>query len=192
MDLQSIAPRVRRGARVLGWAIVALCAGLRPVAAVDNMGVGPLVVRNQFPVALGYLTYAPDTPATLPEGTWQARYQFETTNSFVNTQSPRANNGPQITGADVAAGLTLANFPASGYGLYVDAETRRHQLRVDYALFDSLELGLELAWLTLGGGILDSRIEGVERQFGGLALVANLSQRQVDCWHEVPDAGLPV
>ena len=170
MELQSIAPATRRYAIGLAGAIIALCLGVRPAFAVDNTGLGPLAVRNQFPVALGFLTYEPDAPGLLPTGTLQVRYQFELTNSFINTQSPRANNGPAITGTEVAAGLTLAQFPAVGYGLYVDGETQRHKLRLDYGLADSLELGLELAWLTLGGGALDSRIEAVEKLFGGLNL----------------------
>lgn len=161
------------------WAILALCAGLCAALAVltvpggaaraqDNMGLGPLSIRNQFPVTLGFLTYTPDAPATLPDATVQVRYQFALTNSFINTQSPRAESSTTITRTEVERGLTTADFPATGYGLYIDVETQRHLLRLDYGLSDSLEVGLELAWVTLDGGFLDSRIEGVERFFGGL------------------------
>lgn len=168
MDLQSFAPGMRRYAVGLAAAVLALCAPLSSAWAVDNVGLGPLTIRNQFPITLGFLTYEPDAPGLLPAGTLQVRYQFELTNSFVNTQSPRANNGPVITRTQVDAGLTLADFPATGYGVYLDVETQRHQLRVDYALADSLELGVQMAWLTMGGGFLDSRIEAVEKLFGGL------------------------
>jgi hypothetical protein len=148
--------------------LAAVCLAAAPVRAVDNTGLGPLSVRNQFPVALAFLSYTPENPRPLPAGAVQFRYQFTLTNSFVNTQSPASLNTPQITAADVAAGLTAANFPATGYGVYLDAETQRHLLRLQYGLSDSLELGLELAWVRFGGGFLDSRIQGVEGFFGGL------------------------
>jgi hypothetical protein len=139
-----------------------------PARAQNNLGLGPLSVRNQFPVRHAFLDYTPEAPATLPEGAWQLRYQFTLSNSFINTQSPLAGNAPAITGAEVEAGLTEANFPASGYGLYIDAETHRHRLRLGYGLGEALEVGLELGWISFGGGFLDSRITTVERAFGGL------------------------
>ncbi|HKI98313.1 MAG TPA: DUF3187 family protein [bacterium] len=171
MDLQSFAPGMRRCANGLGWAILALCALgalAAPVRAQNNFGLGPLSIRNQFPVTLAYLTYTPEAPATLPSGTVQLRYQFELTNTFINTQSPRANNPPVIDSSVVSGGLTPANFPATGYGAYIDVEARRHVLRLDYGLSDSLQAGLELAWVSFGGGFLDTKIQSVERFFGGL------------------------
>jgi Protein of unknown function (DUF3187) len=180
MDLQGVVPARGRCASGLGWAILALlCLALTPLSAraADNFGLGPLSVRNQFPITLRFLDYTPDAPGTLPSGTVQLRYQYELTNTFINTQSPLANNGAVIDTPAVLAGLTAANFPPSGYGLYIDVESRRQLVRLDYGLFDSLEVGLELAWLSFGGGRLDSRIEGVERFFGGLNPDRNYSPR---------------
>jgi len=139
-----------------------------PAWAVDNFGLGPLSIRNQFPVTLSFLTYTPDAPLTLPPDAFRFRYQYALTNTFINTQSPLARNPPVIDAGVARGGLTAQNFPPQGYGLYLDMESARHLFRLAYGLTDSLELELELAWVGLGGGFMDSNIEGVERFFGGL------------------------
>lgn len=138
--------------------------------AAENGGLGPLSIRNQFPVTLGFLTYTPETVLTLPLDTFQFRYQFSVTNSFINTQSPRKTTGPFIdsTAVSRSGGLVASDFAAAGYGVYLDVEAKRHHFRFNYAFTESLEIGLELAWISLGGGSLDSRIVSVEEFFGGL------------------------
>lgn len=138
--------------------------------AAENGGLGPLSIRNQFPVTLGFLTYTPETVLTLPIDTFQFRYQFSVTNSFINTQSPRNAAGPFIDKSTVSrsGGLVASDFATTGYGVYLDVEARRHQFRFNYAFTESLEAGLELSWIGLGGGTLDSRIVSVEEFFGGL------------------------
>lgn len=130
--------------------------------AADNSGLGPFSVRNQFPLSLPYLSFLPESPGTLAAGGVRAAYQYAIANTFINTQSPERNNTQVIDEATVAGGLTAANFPAQGYGAYLDVETVRHQLLLRYGLWDSVELGLDLAWVTFGGGGLDSMIESVE------------------------------
>ena len=173
-------PVFRRCRLMARRAIFALWAGIvLPVLvagggflarAAENGGLGPLSIRNQFPVTLGFLTYTPEQVLTLPLETFQFRYQYSVTNSFINTQSPRNTSGPFIDSAAVSrsGGLVASDFAATGYGVYLDVEARRHQFRFNYALTESLELGLELSWIGLGGGSLDSRIVSVEDFFGGL------------------------
>jgi hypothetical protein len=172
MDLQRIRAGGRRGFAFLRGAILACLtwtvASVVPLRAADNGGLGPLTLRNQFPPALAHLSFTPEAPLTLRDGTFKLTYQYERSNTFINTQSARAKDGPVITETEVARGLTLADFRFSGYALYLDLESVRHVVRMAYGLGDSLELGLELAWLGYGGGFLDSNIEGVERFFGGL------------------------
>ncbi|MEE8436439.1 MAG: DUF3187 family protein [bacterium] len=138
--------------------------------AAENGGLGPLSIRNQFPVTLGFLTYTPEQVLTLPLDTFQLRYQYSVTNSFINTQSPRNTSGPFIDGTAVSrsGGLVASDFAATGYGVYLDMEVKRHHFRFNYAFTESLEFGLELGWIALGGGSLDSRIESVEEFFGGI------------------------
>ncbi|MBI4081395.1 MAG: DUF3187 family protein [Candidatus Lambdaproteobacteria bacterium] len=161
-----------------GWsAAFALAAALfaAPAGAVDNGGLGPLPIRNQFPPGLPYLSYQPEPTPTLADGGFRMLYQYAIANTFVNTQSPDKSppacppdSRPNctITGTEVGQGLTAANFPATGYGAYLDMEVERHQLSFRYGLFSALELGLDLAWLNFGGGRMDGSIEDVEKRFG--------------------------
>lgn len=139
-----------------------------PASAMNNGGLGPLTIRDQFPITLPFLVYTPVAPLTLPDGVFRFSYQMALTNTFINTQSPLASSSPTITSVEVAAGLTAANFPATGYGLYVDVEAMRHVMRFDYGWSPDVELGLELALVSYGGGFLDSKIETVESLVGGL------------------------
>ncbi len=174
---------------VLGGLLLALGVAERPALAVNNTGIGPLSIRNQFPITLRFLDYTPEPPATLRDGIVELRYQFELTNTFINAQSPLANSSTVITRTQVAAGLTPANFPATGYGVYVDAETRRQVLRLNYGLSNSFEAGLEMAWVTYGGGFLDSRIEGVEHMAGGFNKDRQFSDRNRFDFYVTKDAG---
>jgi hypothetical protein len=172
MLVQRYAPVTGRHLGLVPRAILALsllgALQATPARAVDNFGLGPLSIRNQFPVTLSFLTYTPDTAMTLPSDGFRFRYQYALTNTFINTQSPLARNPPVIDAEVVRGGLTGQNFPPSGYGLYLDTEGTRHLFRLAYGLADSLEVELELAWVGFGGGFMDSNIEGVERLFGGL------------------------
>lgn len=138
--------------------------------AQDNGGLGPLSIRNQFPVKLPYLAFTPTAPLTLREGEFQARYQFAFTNAFINTQSPETDavEPEVITAPDVDAGLDHTHFPDQGYGVYIDLEFTRHLFRFDYGLTPSLEVGLELAWITVDSGFFDPNINSVERVFAGV------------------------
>lgn len=180
MHMRRISPVYCRCRLIVGRAIFALWAGIAlsyfaagagfSARAAENGGLGPLSIRNQFPVTLGFLTYTPETALTLPLDTFQFRYQYSVTNSFINTQSPRNSTGPYIdsTAVSRSGGLVASDFASTGYGVYLDMEATRHNFRFNYALTESMEIGLELGWISLGGGSLDSRIESVEDFFGGL------------------------
>ena len=138
----------------------------------ENSGLGPLTISNQFPPALPYLGFAPERTDTLAAGVFELRYQFNRTNTFLNSQSPRLDRnkttGLIIDATTVAAGLTAANFPATGYGMYLDMEVDKHLLRFAYGFSDSVELGADVSWLNFSGGWMDTKITIVERLFGGL------------------------
>ena len=137
----------------------------------ENGGLGPLEVRGIFPPTLPYLDFSPEQALTLPDGSFQFTYQYLVSNTFINTEDPgRVDPDNPITPAVVDAGLTPANFSSPGYGLYLDAELEKHQIRFDYGLTDSLEFGLDLAWISLGGGNLDQIILDVENVFNALNL----------------------
>ncbi|MDH5753208.1 MAG: hypothetical protein OEZ59_12430, partial [Deltaproteobacteria bacterium] len=108
------------------------------VLAYDNYGLGPLTIRNQFPPSLKYLSYHPETTQTIGEGLFQFSYQFNRTNTFINSQSPRLKRNKQsgiIIDQDVVeAGLDASNFPANGYGMYLDMEADLNMFRFTYGL----------------------------------------------------------
>ncbi|MDH4248571.1 MAG: DUF3187 family protein, partial [Deltaproteobacteria bacterium] len=151
-----------------------LLAVVCPLAAPakENTGLGPLTISNQFPPTLPYLGFSPESTETLSSGRYELRYQYSRTNTFINSQSPRLKRNQQtgltIDAADVAIGLTAANFPPSGYGMYLDMEADRHRFRFLYGFSDRVELGLDLSWLSFSGGFMDDKITLVERLFGGL------------------------
>ena len=54
-------------------------------ALTRNAGLGPLEVRNHYPVTHAYLWMYPESTATLPDGA-SPSYSFSMANTFVNTQ----------------------------------------------------------------------------------------------------------
>jgi hypothetical protein len=143
------------------------CVWAIPARAVsDNGGLGLLPIGDQFPPALKFLTFAPEPVFSLSAGTFQFDYQYAVANSMVNTQY-HPSNPPKITQAQVDQGLTAANFPATGFGAYIDMETDRQLLRFRLGVGGGVELGLDQAWVSFGGGGLDSFVEEAEGAFHG-------------------------
>ncbi|HEX7926976.1 MAG TPA: hypothetical protein VF678_05240, partial [bacterium] len=136
--------------------------------ALDNGGLGPFAVRNQFPVALPYLNFTPEPVLPIGESAFQMTYQYSVANTFINTQYKGNHANPVIGQTQVDAGLTAANFPTTGYGAYIDLESNTHTLRFRYGATASLDLGLDLSWVTFGAGSLDNSIDGVETAFNGV------------------------
>jgi hypothetical protein len=149
-------------ALVLGvlWAVPAR-------AASDNGGLGLLPIGDQFPPKLKFLTFTPEPVLSLSAGTFQFDYQFAVANTIVNTQYDPHNGTPKITQTQVTQGLTAANFPAIGFGAYLDMETERQLLRFRLGVGGGVELGLDQGWVSFGGGGLDSSIDSVEGGFNG-------------------------
>ncbi len=150
------------------WLALALWAGPAAWGAPDNGGLGPLSVRNQFPASLPFLNYTPETPNTLKSGDERLSYQVAVANTFTNTQAAAKNSSPLIDKATVLGGLSAADFPSTGYGAYIDMETTRQQVSWRYGLLDYLEFGVDLAWISFGGGGLDAGIESFESSIGAL------------------------
>lgn len=118
-------------------------------AATDNGGLGLLPIGDQFPPKLQFLIFAPEPVLALPAGTLSVTYQFSDANTALNTQQ---NASPRITQSQVNAGLTTANFPATGYGAFMQIETQRQLLTFRYGLGAGWELGLDQAWISFGAG----------------------------------------
>lgn len=132
----------------------------------ENGGLGPFPVRGMFPLGLPYLDFTPGQPATLQESLTRFSYQYALTNTFINTENsarykPALGEDP-IVANDVATGLTSSDFPSTGYGAYLDVEAERHQFSLHHGWLESVEVGVEMAWISFGGRNLDSFIDDVE------------------------------
>lgn len=160
-------------ALLTGWLFSAVIL-LSPTLAhgADNAGLGPLSIRNQFQPNFIFLHYTPESPKVIAPGKSLFRYQVARTNTFINTQSPSRPStwagGLDITQTDVDAGVPLGKFDPDGYGMYVDVESERHLFRLNMGISESLEWGLELAFLSYSSGFMDNRIDVVERFTGGI------------------------
>jgi hypothetical protein len=163
-------PSGRIARMIAGLALAALCllGGMTVWAAPENGGQGLLPIGDQFPTKLLFLTFTPEPVLALPAAKLDVSYQFSVANTIVNTQAAPLNGSPKITQAQVDAGLTGANFPATGFGIFMDMETSRHLLRVRYGLGAGVEVGLEQGWVSFGGGGLDASISQVEGAFHGM------------------------
>jgi hypothetical protein len=103
------------------------------------VGLGPLLLRAQSPLAILRLTPTPDTPVTLRAGQWQVGLLTSWNNYF-----------------DVD--------PKGQY--IIDAETLRFTGQIAYGLTSRLELGGSLPVSYRGGGILDRFVGDFEGLLG--------------------------
>ncbi|MBF0277610.1 MAG: hypothetical protein HQM13_07465 [SAR324 cluster bacterium] len=127
-------------------------------AETENSGLGPLEVRDQFPVALPFLSMSPENTSTIGDNIFFFSYQMAVANTFLNS----AGRNKQITKDQVKRGLVEADFfsnrtgkPIPGYHTYIDVESYRHLFRMKYGLFDSMEFGFEFSYISFVGGSLD-------------------------------------
>ncbi|MBF0287325.1 MAG: DUF3187 family protein [SAR324 cluster bacterium] len=138
-------------------------------AAEENSGLGPLEIRDQFPVTLPYLSMSPENTSTIEDNVFFFSYQLAVANTFLNS----AGRNKQITKDEISRGLVEADFfssktgkPVPGYHTYIDVESYRHVFRIKYGLFDVMEFGLELPYVTFAGGSLDIGSEFVHSLVG--------------------------
>ncbi len=140
-------PDVRRGARggtlrrafVLAAVALAWGAGVRAQTAPEwnespAVGLGPLRLRAQSPLAILRLSPTPETPATLRAGQWQLDLLTSWNNYF--------------------------DYDPARYT--IDAEMLRFALTGAYGVTPRLELRASLPLSYRGGGILDRFIENFE------------------------------
>lgn len=135
----------------------------------ENGGLGPLETRSFFLPTLPFLDFTPDQALTMEAGASKLVYQYVVSNTYLNTEDPgRVDPDDPITNADVDAGLSASDFGTPGYGIYLDAEMDRHQIRFKYGVTGGIEFGLDLAWISLSGGNLDSTVLAVEDVFNAV------------------------
>ena len=127
-----------------------------------NIGLGPIEIRDQFPVTFPYLSMAPESPSVIPDSSFSYGYQLVVANTFFNSEGSEAKIGRD----QIAQGLEVGNFFSdkdgkniTGFRSYVDVESYRHLFRFKYGFWDTFEFGLEIPFVSFVGGSLDSLIE---------------------------------
>ncbi len=102
---------------------------------------GPLATRSQNPLYLGLLATPMESPLTLDKG--ELETSLQTTFSNVFEFQPTGNT--QLT---------------------LDMEIWRHALNVSYGLTDQLDIKIEVAAISNGGGFLDAFVQGYHNALG--------------------------
>ena len=139
-------------------------------ARTRNAGLGPLEVRNHYPVTHAYLWMYPESTATLPDGEALTSYSFSMANTFVNTQG----STQKITKTEYDRGIVASDFESGeaagqvvpNLGLYMDVESYRQNFRFKYGMSASFEVSLEVPFLTMTGGIMDEYVEAFHAMVG--------------------------
>ncbi|NBV43838.1 MAG: DUF3187 family protein, partial [Firmicutes bacterium] len=138
-------------------------------ARTRNAGLGPLEVRNHYPVTHAYLWMYPENTATLPDGEALTSYSFSMANTFVNTQG----STQKITKTEYDRGIVASDFNSAdtgqavpNLGLYMDVESYRQNFRFKYGMSTSFEVSLEVPFLTMTGGIMDEYVEAFHAMVG--------------------------
>jgi len=134
----------------------------------DFQDLGPLRVRDQFLLGMGFLAFDPESADVLANGHWQVDLISTVTNSFAKSQTitdrleERADR--QGVTRDFLREAAAAN-PGKGT-FYLDGETYRTAVAIRRGFGHRFQFGITLQGLQLTGGVLDSTIEGFHRAFG--------------------------
>lgn len=109
-----------------------------------SRGSGPMAIRNQMPLYLFYLQMSPDKASV-------------------------SERNRLLIGADyTVSSITVSGFtPASSlYDIQIDCEVSRITIDFRYGLYENLEIGLEIPYISLSSGYLDNAVEGIEDGIG--------------------------
>jgi hypothetical protein len=103
---------------------------------------GPLGARTQNPLYLLFLNNTPEAPQTLEKGHFQFSIEEVVSNLLNEAQTP------------------------GGFNLDLDMEIYRTALNFAYGVYPGLELGIQIPFLSFGGGFLDGFIRDYHNFFG--------------------------
>lgn len=105
---------------------------------------GPIGIRNQMPLYLFYLQMVPDVAGVTERNKFKVNADYTVSNITVSAFTPKT----------------------SLYDIQIDLEVNRITLDLRYGLYDNLEIGLEVPYISLSSGYLDNVIETVEDGIG--------------------------
>ncbi len=146
-------------------------AGAQQAAGAEGLSfldTGPLRIRDQLHIGMGFLAFDPVSADVLGRGEWQIDLVQSITNTWVQSESVEEF----LEGRTERLPLTLDELRAiepdePGEGLYhADGELYRTSLSLRRGLGKGLQLNLMVPILDFGGGAGDSVIEGFHDTFG--------------------------
>lgn len=105
---------------------------------------GPIPIRNQMPLYLFYLQMEPDKASVTEQDKLDINADYAVSNVTVSCFTPAT----------------------SLYNINIDAEVSRITLDLRYGIFEKLEAGLEVPYLSLSAGYLDGFVEEFEKTVG--------------------------
>lgn len=129
---------------------------------------GPLRIRDQFSLGMGFLAFDPVSADVLAKGEWQIDWIETATNDFARSDAV----GDILERRDRRASLTLEQLraidPADGDSgiFFVDGELYRTALAFRRGVGKGVQLELVVPVLSFQGGIVDSLVEEFHSTFG--------------------------
>ncbi len=110
---------------------------------------GPIPIRNQMPLYLFYLQLAPDKASVVERNRFLINTDYTVSSITVSAFTPTSD---------------IMITPE--YEIDIDLEVSRLTLDFRYGLYDNLEIGLEIPYISLSSGYLDNSIETFEDGIG--------------------------
>ena len=130
--------------------------------------LGPLRIRDQFLLGMGFLAFDPESADVLANGRWEFDLIATVTNTFAKSRAIADRLDARTTRAPVTLAFlrSVAGAQPGRGAFYLDGETYRTALAIRRGFGRRLQLGVTLEGLQFNGGVLDSTIEGFHRTFG--------------------------
>lgn len=110
---------------------------------------GPIPIRNQMPLYLIYLQMPPEQATITERNKFMINADYTVSNITVSAFTPTSD-------------IELTPL----YDIQMDLEVSRVTLDFRYGLYDSLEIGLEVPFISFSRGYMDNLIEGFEDAVG--------------------------
>jgi len=154
--LPCLAARLPIAARLLRLAAVCGLLFLASPAFSQSPATGPFMQRDQFPVRMLFLGLRPDAGDLLPRRSARLAVRMDYANTYASTFP---------VGDPLIADDYYQAAPPDEYRLFVDTETLRVSVDLDWRIASRLQAGMTLPFLKHGGGFLDGVVEGFHGMF---------------------------
>ena len=155
-----------------GLVLCGLLIGVQPTSAAEVtrylIDSGPLRIRDQFLLGMGFLGLDPVSADIVEPGKWQVDLIETVTNTWALSEvvesalEDRAERGP----VTLAQFRTLESDQPDGGVFLVDGELYRTAVAVRRGVGKGVQLELVLPILSFQGGVFDSLVEDFHKAFG--------------------------